>query len=354
MQPGYDLDEVRLVSLMDNAMPDEEVNQGQRRVGLELAPRHGVLHRRQIPEIKLLDLVIPWLRHHRVGQRRRDLEVVVVQHIGHAEPRIKAPRRGLLVRPAAAARLRQVRDDAHGPHVPGHQVGGQRRLLVGLVHDALERRLVGLDAAGDGVVQHPRVRRQVAAAARHPEPVGGGGVVVAAAAPAAAAAVAARPRAGRGRRPRVDGHVGAAVGDAQQGRGGPLQLHERALALVVGRGHDAEVLAVGFAAEGLGEDVVGLGGLHEGAQGGVAGGGGVGAVRGVEEPDAAARLLRGVDLEVLGPGHLLYDAGGDVAVRAVIFREQEGVVAGLAAGEPRYLVVGETGKWLARRFVKEV
>lgn len=124
--------------------------------------------------------------------------------------------------------------------------------------------------------------------------------------------------------------MGPSIRNAKQRRRRPPQLHERPLALVVARRHDAKVLALGLAPERLGKDAIVLRGLDEGTEGGVARCCSVCALGSVEERDTAW-LLCGIDHKVGRPGHLLHHVGGDVAVWAVIFGEEEGVVSSLAA-----------------------
>lgn len=245
MQSGHDLHIVRLVLLCNDSMPHEEINQYQRRVGFKLAPRHGLSRRLQVPQVELLHLVVPRSRHHGLRLLGGHLKVVAVYHVGDAKADIESSHRDLPIRhatattaaAAAASRLSDVRNGANGPYVLGHKGCGQRRLLVRLVDDALKRGLLGPDAAGDGVVQHSWVGREVAAPAGHPELV--------------STAVGA---------PEVHGHVCAAVRDAEEGGSGTAHLDKAVrVVLIVWRAHDPEVLALGLSPQRLQEEALVLG-----------------------------------------------------------------------------------------------
>ncbi len=149
-------------------MPNKEVNHDGAHVGLELARLHPPHHLLPVHEHKLLDLAVVTRQRHQArrrrppaARRRREVQVVDVQDLAVEQRVARVPV--------------QERDDACGPEARRHDGARQPGLLVRLGEHALERRVVGLDAARDGAVQQARVCVERAAAAGDPDAGDGGG-----------------------------------------------------------------------------------------------------------------------------------------------------------------------------------
>lgn len=120
-----------------------------------------------------------------------------------------------------------------------------------------------LDTPSDSIIQHPPIRPTILAPTRHPNPV--------------------LPL----RRLGIHRHMRPPIRNTKQRCRRPPQLHERPLALVIARRHDAKIFPLGFTTERFSKNALVLRGFDQSPEGSIAGGGGVCAVGGVEECDAA-------------------------------------------------------------------
>ena len=133
-QPARHLEEACVAFRIEEAVPEEEVDQAHAAVWLELAVDHApddLVHAHQLEPGHLAVVGAG----HDVG---REVEVVDVLHLG-----LNPARGGAIV----------VRDDRDELDEGPDERLGQGRLLGALAHDRLAREVAGGDAAGDRVVE---------------------------------------------------------------------------------------------------------------------------------------------------------------------------------------------------------
>lgn len=142
-------------------MANEKVNHDITHIRLELARLHALKHVLVPHEHKLFHFPVVArqrdepLRAGIRARRRRQVHVVDVENLAVDQLRPRVP-------------VRQ-RHDARGLQPGRHDLMRQPRLLIRLGEDAAQWRVAGLDAAGDGAVQHARVGEERLAPAGHPD-----------------------------------------------------------------------------------------------------------------------------------------------------------------------------------------
>ena len=157
VQPCCDFQEIRFVLWSHNTMPNEEINQDQRAIGLEFPIRQSLLGFLDSEQVELLDFRIAWLRDDTVVQ----LDVINIFHLWLEQTRFTS---------SSLVSGIEVGNAASCSRISPNVVLREGSLLHRLTDNALRRLLPSTHTPSHGVIQHARERRLRLRPSGHPNP----------------------------------------------------------------------------------------------------------------------------------------------------------------------------------------